>query len=93
MSIFKAPESGIYNITASFDYETDLEYNEDDIKFVLYNKIEVGITKNTDRKWYEFWKPKTVPVYEYKKIDVIDDLNYVKLNKNQTIFMQNYRKE
>jgi hypothetical protein len=65
-----APKSGIYHISAAL---------------VKYEKTgNLILSSNPERKWFQFWKPKTILVPEYKKTEEFFSTETV-LNKDDKV--------
>lgn len=84
--VFTAPKSGIYTFNYSLGSEV---YDEFKIEFCIYKRIEVGKVRNNDKKWFQFWKEKYIPVYEYEKVDIVEDYCNLCMEENYVVFIQN----
>lgn len=83
---YTAPKSGIYKISA--DTCGDLG-PLDKVVFSIYARREVGKEQNPYRKFWQFWKPKEVPVYEYDLVEEVDSVTEdILLHEDLSVFME-----
>lgn len=71
---FEAPESGYYLISSTMSNENI------DTQIYIYKNVPYNTIVNPDRKWYTFWRPKTIEVPDFdnaEKLKVSNKKGYI----------------